>query len=92
MYLRPQGYAVIIDPAEGIKECDTFTCAHCHRIVHVKPATDPAANGGRCLTCEDGMSRGLICSECVGQPCTPFFKRLDAEEKRETKRITAMVL
>lgn len=81
---NPHGYAVIVDPDARrlTSERDIFTCAHCHRVVHVKPLCDPADMGGRCTHCEDGEGRGLICAACVGKPCVPFFRRLEQEESR----------
>lgn len=80
----PQGYAVIVDPdaRRMTTELDTFTCSHCNRVVHVRPLTDPADMGGRCLNCEDGKGRGLICQACVGKPCAPFMRRIEEEERR----------
>lgn len=98
---NPQGYATIIDPTASrmTEERDVFRCAHagtpgCLGIVHVKPMTDPVANGGLCLKCDDGkgLGRGLICKNCAGKPCMPYEKRTDIEEAAERKRLSAMVL
>lgn len=62
---------------DGLKECDTTTCAHCQRITHIKPGCDPADLGGLCKSC-----MGLICSTCVGKACVPFEKVLEREEAR----------
>ena len=82
---NPQGYAVLTDPgaARLNEERDTFTCAHCRRVVHVRPMCNPEDMGGRCLQCEDGHGRGLICKGCVGKPCTPFMRALEKQEARE---------
>ena len=56
------GYAFQTDRETGaiIKECDTFTCAKCSRIVHVRPKCNPAELGG-----VDYRSGRLICKNCV---------------------------
>lgn len=73
---KPQGYACISSP-DGIREADTFTCAHCQRITHVKSGAKAEDLGGLCKSC-----MGLICSHCVGKGCTPFEKVLEREEAR----------
>jgi hypothetical protein len=75
--LRPGGYAQIVDPDGGRQEFDTFTCAHCNAITHVKARRRPEDIGGLCKVC-----MGLICPRCVGQACVPFLKRLDDMEAR----------
>ena len=75
--LRPGGYACIADPVFGRRELDTFTCAHCNRITHVKPEQRPEDIGGLCKVC-----MGLICPMCVGRACVPFLKKLDQMEAR----------
>lgn len=72
-----QGYAVIMDPEEGIREADTFSCGHCGSINHVKAKADPAEIGGLCKCCMK-----LICKNCVGHECTPLMKRIEQEEER----------
>jgi hypothetical protein len=79
-----QGYACIVDPDEGIREADTFTCFHCQQIIHVKPKMDPADMGGLCKLCMK-----LICPRCVGGRCDPFFKRVEREEKKFEARMAA---
>lgn len=40
--LRPQGYAIVMDPdaRNGVaQEIDSITCAHCQRVQFVKPGT-----------------------------------------------------
>jgi hypothetical protein len=76
MMLKPGGYAAIRDPECGLREADTFTCKHCQRIVHVKAGADPTALGGYCRCCD-----GLICAACVGQPCTPWERQMEAIER-----------
>ena len=81
---NPKGYAFQTDRETGliVSEADTFTCSHCHRIVHVKPMCDPADMGGHCRVCD-----GLICKSCnylmsLGKPCMPFVERVNRLEKR----------
>jgi len=76
---RSQGYAFQTDRASGevISECDTFTCSHCCKIVHVKPMADPSEMGGHCTLCS-----ALICPVCaykamLGKPCLPFIERVN---------------
>jgi len=73
---RLPGYAVLSDPVLGVTERDTFTCAHCNRIVHVKPFVDPASRGGLCKVCG-----ALICKSCVGKGCDPHEEKLKEYEK-----------
>jgi hypothetical protein len=73
------GYATLYDPdfrGGHPKEADTFTCAHCNRIIHVKPKAPLEDLGGRCNMCDD-----LICPDCVrtGQ-CDPFEEKLKRME------------
>ncbi len=90
---RPQGYARLFGPGldgvtdQGIaalqrdKECDTFTCAHCNRVVHVPALTDPANIGGLCKQC-----MGFICPACVEKAaCTPFESKLEAQLTRAAR-------
>jgi hypothetical protein len=81
---RPGGYARIDDPDRGRQEFDTFTCAHCNRITHVKPKARPEDIGGLCKVC-----MGLICAACVGDACVPFLRRLDEMEARARFRAEA---
>ena len=74
---KPQGYACITDP-DGVREADTFTCAHCQRITHVKAGAKPEDLGGLCKQC-----MGLICSRCVGNGCAPFLKSIEKAEARD---------
>lgn len=71
------GYLLIISP-EGKAEADTFTCAHCQRVVLVKARAAAADCGGMCKRC-----MGLICPRCTAAGvCTPFEKKLKAAEKK----------
>lgn len=73
------GYATLVDPAFGMKERDTFTCAHCQNIRHTKPNSNSPYEGvgDLCWTCDLP-----ICEQCVGKGCTPFEKRLKEMEAR----------
>ena len=78
---KPQGYACVTSP-EGVREADTFTCAHCQRITHVKAGAKPEDLGGLCKQC-----MGLICPRCVGRACRPFERWLEiVEAKYERNR------
>lgn len=98
MFLRPGGYATITSPepskvrldsrgarcekiSQGTTELDSFGCKHCGRITHVRARQDPAELGGLCKIC-----MGLICSQCVGNGCDPFEKKLERWEAKEAAR------
>jgi len=74
------GYATLTTP-EGVRECDTFTCAHCQNIRRVAPFCDPADLGGLCKTC-----MGVICEKCVGGVCDPIMKKIERQEKAAQAR------
>ena len=74
------GYATLTMP-DGVKECDTFTCAHCNAIRRVQPFCDPADLGGLCKTC-----MGVICEKCVGGVCDPILKKIERQEKAAQAR------
>lgn len=75
---KPGGYAFIFDP-DGIRqEADTFTCAHCNSVVHVKPKCNPDDLGGMCRLCMK-----MVCPKCVDLGCSPFEKKLEIMEKRD---------
>jgi len=76
---KPQGYALWVDPEApgGQIERDTITCAHCQRIVVVKPGVDPSSLGGFCRMCYRHL-----CSPCANAGiCTPFERKLDLLER-----------
>lgn len=73
------GYATLTMPERTI-EADTFTCAHCQRIVHIDKKKQ---NFGACLMC----GHKFICLGCeaLGK-CTPFEKQLEQMERRDRFR------
>lgn len=89
---RPGGYATIIGPdthvaqfdrfrcetvTAGMFERDTFSCAHCNRIVHVKPFAPMDDFGSMCRKCMKLVCPNPTCND----RCLPFEKRLDESEK-----------
>lgn len=73
-----QGYAVWTDPSLPTKECDTFTCHHCNKIVFVPPKADPSTLGGFCRLCMKN-----ICGSCLNEGnCVPFEKKLEQMESK----------
>lgn len=81
-----QGYAVIRDRESGriTRELSVFSCAHCGFKVHT--TTLRSHEFSTCFTCDDGMGRGLICQKCVGGPCGPHLKKIEAMEARAAFR------
>lgn len=76
--MRAGGYAFSFD-VDGIRqEMDTFTCAHCNHIVHIKPKCNPDELGGNCRLCMK-----MVCPRCVDLGCTPFEKKLEQMEARD---------
>lgn len=75
--MRAGGYAYIFDESGTQKECDTQTCNHCNRVMHIRPKCDPADLGGLCKLCMK-----YICPKCVGLGCTPFEKQLELIEAK----------
>lgn len=94
--LRPQGYLVIADPIAPLVERDTVTCAHCQRIVLVKPGTSATVF---LVTGADGQVHeepGAFCRRCMAPvclacdrrgTCTPWEAQLDRLERDITARI-----
>lgn len=56
----------------------TVTCAHCNRIVSIKPFADPASIGGLCFGCNKP-----ICPHCVGKGCDVIERKLERMEHRD---------
>lgn len=71
-----RGQASVTSP-ESTRECDTFTCAHCQRIVFVPVKQKPEDMGGLCRICD-----GLVCPQCVGKGCTPWEEAMRRIEAR----------
>lgn len=71
---KPGGYATWTGE-DGVREMDTFTCAHCQRIVHVKPKCRIDELGGFCRACMKA-----VCPSCADKGCVPFEKKLEAAE------------
>lgn len=74
---NPGGYACVSEPDRPLREADTFTCAHCNRVVHVPAKANPDELGGFCRMC---MS--MVCPQCANGSCTPFEKKLAEIEAR----------
>lgn len=84
----PQGYLTVADPEAPTIERDTFTCAHCQKIVIVAPmgaVTDPGKPqdiGGFCRACYKN-----VCGRCADSGvCRPFEKWLEEQESRDRLR------
>jgi hypothetical protein len=79
---RPQGGWLCVTNTDGtIDEADTFTCAHCQKIVPCRAKQNLDDLGGFCRLCDR-----LICSRCVGRDCVPFLKAIEAAEEKEYRR------
>jgi hypothetical protein len=72
------GYLCETSEGRIVRECDTFTCRHCNRIVPVPPncrANDMP--GGTCWGC-----RGLVCTRCYDKGgCDHIEKKLERQER-----------
>lgn len=78
---RADGYATLTGP-DGLRECDTHTCAHCQRIVHVAAGRKFEDIADFCRSCMK-----VICAQCANKrKCTPFLKTLERWEARECAR------
>lgn len=90
---NPHGTAIIVDPNAPVRELDTITCAHCQRIVFIKPGLvrqgfdagspdNPDTEhdpGGFCRVC---MSP--VCGPCCDDGrCVPFEVKLLKMEGRK---------
>lgn len=80
---RARGYLLEVLP-EKTTERETFTCAHCGKIVILPPpdAAQQAKNRvrdvRRCFCCD-----AFTCPECARvAKCVPFEKRVEAYERR----------
>lgn len=59
----------------GVREKSTYTCQHCGGMQHVAAFVRPEDHGGVCKSCFH-----FICPNCVGKPCIPIEKWLEAQE------------
>lgn len=76
--LRPGGYAIITSPDAPAVERDTFRCAHCGRVVFVRPGCSAADAGGWC-----GLEGKPVCGPCADLgSCTPLEEQLKRMEDR----------
>lgn len=70
--VRPQGYLTISSP-EHVVERDTVTCAHCGKIVVVKPGTMATVF---LIPRRDGTwieEPGAGCASCAKPVCLPCY-------------------
>jgi hypothetical protein len=77
---KAEGYVCIAGP-EGTQEAETFRCSHCQYHQMVPPKASPSDLGGYCASCAK-----MICPKCVGKPCTPWEKIMDAMERDYERR------
>jgi hypothetical protein len=78
---RAQGWLIVTNTDGSTDEADTFTCAHCQKIVPCRAKQSPYELGGFCRLCDR-----LICSKCAGRDCAPFMRQIEAAEEREYRR------
>jgi len=83
MMRRPGGVKITMEPYGRVHEVDTFTCAHCQRVIEVPPKLPPEEMGGFCTCCAK-----LVCSKCHASGiCRPIEQRLiEAEAKYHARR------
>lgn len=75
---NPGGYALLVDPELGVKECDTFTCCHCNTVVHVPVKASMDKVGSWCTLCMKPT-----CPRCAATgECKPFEKKLEEAEAK----------
>lgn len=88
MSKRTGGYISIVDPVEGNREYETFTCFHCQHLIHFATRAQLSERSGGCSMC----SR-VICLPCVEKgSCTPWEKQIEHMENRERFRRQAGLL
>lgn len=81
---RPGGTILVVDPdpprgTPGVREVDTFTCAHCQRLVEVPVRASPADCGGWCGRCAKP-----VCGPCADTGvCDPWERQLERLEARD---------
>lgn len=75
---RPQGYAQIVDRLTGqtLKECDTYTCVRCTKIIHVPPGV-PFEQ----VATIDRNSNGVMCARHADEDDRrTFIQRVEPQE------------
>ena len=77
---KPGGIEQRFGP-DGMVEHETYTCAHCQRIITVPHKARAEDTGGLCYCC-----MRLICPTCVGKGCRPIEKWLEQEEAKDRFR------
>lgn len=75
--LRPGGYSTLITPDGPTVEADTFTCAHCNKVVEVPPRADVNFIS-MCRCCMKPICNSPRCNNFA---CDPIEKKLDRAEK-----------
>lgn len=79
----PQGYAVQTDRFTGkvLAECDTYTCNHCQRVIHVPSTERFEARADFCHHCSK-----VICAKCADAwDKRTFIQKVEQEEDRDAK-------
>jgi hypothetical protein len=80
--MNKQGYACIVDPDTGLRETDTYTCAHCNKVIHAPVNKKLEEVGDFCRNCMK-----VICAFCADKRvCTPLMKQIEAMEERDYRR------
>ena len=79
--LKAGGYLIFTNHDGLTEEQDTFSCAHCNRIVPVPPMSVQSTFNCFCRKCDKP-----ICPECDAKmaatlTCEPFEKWLDMKER-----------
>lgn len=72
--IRHTGYMLLVDD-KGRHEADTFTCAHCQRIVRIQKGS--GRTRGWCGHCGKPVCGNAVCMKS----CTPFMKKVEAQER-----------
>ena len=87
---KPLGYATVVEPDKSLVERDTVTCAHCQRIVFVKPGTGSTVYLIPQPTGSPREEMGAFCRRCMAPVCLecnedgrclPFERQLEQAER-----------
>jgi hypothetical protein len=78
--IRPGGVGTYFN-CDGVVEVETSTCAHCQRMTDIPSRRKMQDVVDICRGCMK-----LICLECVGKPCIPIMKRIEAQEEAFYRR------